>query len=81
MILNYKYEIYPTEKQVQLLDSWISICRQQYNSALLDKQHYYKKHKKGLSRYCLQKQQAKDKKKVAVLKSVPSQPLQEVWLK
>ncbi|WP_164670333.1 RNA-guided endonuclease InsQ/TnpB family protein [Virgibacillus doumboii] len=81
MILNYKYEIYPTEKQVELLDSWISICRQQYNAALLDKQRYYKKHKKGLSRYNLQKQQVKDKKKLAVLKNVPSQPLQEVFFR
>ncbi|WP_164668859.1 RNA-guided endonuclease InsQ/TnpB family protein [Virgibacillus doumboii] len=81
MILNYKYEIYPTERQIQLLDSWISICRQQYNSALFDKQHYYKKHKKGLSRYNLQKQQTKDKKKFAILKSIPSQPLQEVFFR
>ncbi|WP_343032912.1 helix-turn-helix domain-containing protein [Virgibacillus doumboii] len=81
MILNYKYEIYPTEKQTQMLHSWISICRQQYNAALLDKQRFYKQYKKGLSRYNLQKRQTKDKKKFAFLKSVPSQPLQEVFFR
>ncbi|MCD8511146.1 MAG: helix-turn-helix domain-containing protein [Bacillus sp. (in: Bacteria)] len=78
MLLNYKYEIYPNEEQVQRLESWISICRQQYNSAILDKQNYYKKNGKGLSRNELQKQLTIDKKVNPFLREVPSQPLQEV---
>ncbi|WP_078548296.1 helix-turn-helix domain-containing protein [Litchfieldia alkalitelluris] len=42
MLLNYKYEIFPTEEQAKTLDKWISICRMHYNSALLDKQRLYK---------------------------------------
>ncbi len=81
MILNYKYEIYPTEGQKKILIRWINICRQTYNSALLDKQRYYKKHKKGLKRTDLQKKQTEDKKKYLILKEVPSQPLQEVFFR
>ena len=81
MFLNYKYEIFPTDKQSETLDSWISICRQQYNSALLDKQNYYKNNGIGLSRKELQKQQTRDKKVLPFLKKVPSQPLQEVFFR
>ncbi|MED1568479.1 helix-turn-helix domain-containing protein [Bacillus paramycoides] len=42
MKLNSRFEIHPTEEQQLTLERWISICRQQYNSALLDKQRYYK---------------------------------------
>ncbi|MED2737335.1 transposase [Bacillus toyonensis] len=79
MLLNYKFEIYPTEEQQHTLERWINICRQQYNSALLDKQRYYKKNKKDLTRSELQKQQTLDKKIYSFLKEVPSQPLQEVF--
>ncbi|WP_449355425.1 helix-turn-helix domain-containing protein [Virgibacillus natechei] len=37
MRMNYKYEMFPNDEQIQTMDSWLSICRQQYNSALLDK--------------------------------------------
>ncbi|UJL46661.1 transposase [Virgibacillus sp. NKC19-16] len=76
--MNYKYEMFPNEEQIQKLDSWLSICRQQYNSALLDKQRFYQQNKSGLSRTTLQKQQKADKEKIPLLKTIPSQPLQEV---
>src|SRR5699024_2262189 len=79
--MNYKYEMFPTERQTQTLDSWLSICRQQYNSALLDKQRFYQKNKTGLSQTQLQKQQTADKQKIPLLKTVPSQPLQEVFFR
>ncbi|WP_088361908.1 RNA-guided endonuclease InsQ/TnpB family protein [Bacillus cereus] len=79
MLLNYKFEIYPTEEQQHTLVRWINICRQQYNSAILDKQRYYKQHKKDFTRSELQKQQTIDKKTYYFLKEVPSQPLQEVF--
>jgi putative transposase len=41
MILHYKYEIDPTEEQQAILNRWINICRQTYNSALLDKSRAY----------------------------------------
>ena len=43
MLLNQKYEIYPNEKQKEMLDCWLQYCRQTYNSALLDKQRKYKR--------------------------------------
>lgn len=79
MKLNYRFEIYPTIEQQHTLERWISICRQQYNSALLDKQRYYKQNKKDLTRYELQNQQKLDKKIYHFLKEVPSQPFQEVF--
>jgi len=81
MLTNYKYEMYPTKEQSDKLNYWIDICRQQYNSALLDKQRHYKEHGKGLSRYSLQKIQTSDKKKHSFLKEIPSQPLQEVFFR
>jgi putative transposase len=74
---NYRYCLYPTEEQVSKLMSWIAICRQQYNSALLDRQQHYRQYRKGLSRMQQQKQLAADKKQHPILHTVPSQPLQE----
>lgn len=81
MLRNYKYEIYPTTEQIDILERWISICRQTYNSALLDKSRMYKKVKKNYTRKMMQSQQTLDKKQYAFLKEVPSQPLQEVFFR
>jgi putative transposase len=81
MLLNYKFGIFPTEDQAVTLDRWISICRMQYNSALLDKQRIYKNEKRTYKRTDMQKQQAVDKKVIPFLKEVPSQPLQEVFFR
>jgi putative transposase len=81
MILNYKYEIFPTQEQLEKLNSWINICRQTYNSALLDKSNRYQKSKKSLTRQELQRIQTADKKVYSFLKEVPSQPLQEVFVR
>jgi putative transposase len=63
MILNYKYEIFPTHEQLEKLNRWINICRQTYNSALLDKSNRYKTSKKNLTRQEMQRiQTAKIKK-------------------
>jgi putative transposase len=81
MLLNYKYEIFPTQEQMELLTYWVNICRQQYNSALLDKNNVYKREKRTLKRSELQSIQTSDKKKHPFLKQVPSQPLQEVFVR
>lgn len=81
MILNYSYAVFPTEEQLECLESTLYICRHTYNSALLDKQNYYKRNKKNYTRAKLQKQLIVDKKKHALLKSVHSQPLQEVFFR
>src|SRR5690625_662466 len=81
MMLNYKYEIHPTEEQINTLQSWLSLCRQTYNSALLDRKRRYEKYKRNLPRTEMQKIQTRDKKKFPFLKEVPSQPLQEVFFR
>jgi putative transposase len=81
MLLNYKFEIYPTEEQKTILGQWISICRMQYNSALLDKQRIYQQEKRTYTRKEMQNQQTADKKVTPLLKEVPSQPLQEVFFR
>lgn len=79
MLTGYKYEIHITTKQEETLNTWVDNCRQQYNSALLDKQRCYKETGKTLTRYDLQKIQTADKKHLSFLREMPSQPLQEVF--
>ncbi|WJE55511.1 transposase (plasmid) [Bacillus cereus] len=81
MLLSQKYEIFPTKEQKEMLERWLQYCRQTYNSALLDKQRKYKENKQLYTRSDMQKQQTIDKKKYPFLKEVPSQPLQEVFLR
>lgn len=81
MVINQKYEMFPTEEQKEILDRWLQFCRQTYNSALLDKERKYKQNKEQYNRYDMQRQQTLDKKKYPFLKEVPSQPLQEVFVR
>ncbi|PAE43041.1 RNA-guided endonuclease InsQ/TnpB family protein [Bacillus sp. 7884-1] len=81
VLLNQKHEIFPTEKQREMLDRWLQFCRQTYNSALLDKERKYKKAKEKYNRYDMQRQQTSDKKKYPFLKEVPSQLIQEVFVR
>ncbi len=81
MLLNQKYEIFPTEKQKETLGRWLQYCRQTYNSALLDKERKYKQSKEQYNRYDMQKRQTLDKKNYPFLKEIPSQPLQEVFVR
>ncbi|MCM3735166.1 helix-turn-helix domain-containing protein [Bacillus cytotoxicus] len=62
MLLNQKYEIFPTEAQKEVLDRWLQYCRQTYNSALLDKERKYKQNKENYDRYDMQRQLILDKK-------------------
>ncbi|PEZ05104.1 transposase, partial [Bacillus sp. AFS018417] len=79
MLLNQKYEIFPTEAQKEVLDRWLQYCRQTYNSALLDKERKYKQNKENYNRYDMQRQLTLDKNTYPFLKEMPSQPLQEVF--
>ncbi|MCM3734550.1 transposase [Bacillus cytotoxicus] len=81
MLLNQKYEIFPTEAQKEVLDRWLQYCRQTYNSALLDKERKYKQNKENYDRYDMQRQLTLDKKTYPFLKEMPSQPLQEVFVR
>jgi len=76
MLLNQKYKIFLTEDQKETLDCWLQYCRQAYNSALLDKQS-----KAPYNRFDMQRQLKLDKEKHVFLKEMPSQPLQEVFIR
>src|SRR5690625_7787248 len=80
MLLNQKYEIFPTEDQKETLDCWLQYCRQTYNSALLDKQRMYKQSKTPYNRFDMQRQLKLDKEKHVFLKEMPSKTLQEVFI-
>ena len=64
MLLNQKYEIFPTEEQKEIVERWLQYCRQPYNSALLDKQRKYKQNKENYNRYDMQRQLTMDKKNI-----------------
>jgi len=64
MLLNQKYEIFPNEKQREILDCWLQYCRQTYNSALLDKQRKYRQLKESYHRHDMQTQLKMDKKNI-----------------
>jgi len=81
MLLNQKYEIFPTEDQKDTLYCWLQYCRQTYNSALLDRQRKYKQSKTLYNRFDMQRQLKLDKEKHVFLKEMSSQPLQEVFIR
>src|SRR5690625_2966959 len=81
MLLNQKYELFPTEADKEIMDCWLQYCRQTYNAALLDKKRKYKQSKTIYSRCDMQRQLKMDKVKHVFLKGIPSQPLQEVFIR
>ena len=62
MLLNYKYEMFPNKVQNDTLHRWVNLCCQQYNSALLDKQHAYHTSKKNVTKKQLSEILTKTKK-------------------
>ncbi|MEQ2528399.1 transposase [Bacillaceae bacterium CLA-AA-H227] len=81
MLLNQKYEIFPTKEQKEILERWLYYCRHTYNSALLDKQRKYKQSKESYGQTDMQKQLVLDKQTYPFLQDMPSQPLQEVFVR
>ena len=78
MIKTYKYRLYLTKKQTEKLEWTLETCRILYNSCLVDRNRYYEKTKKTLSRTNQQKTLVRDKKNIEYLKSIHSQVLQDV---
>ena len=78
MIKTYRYRLYPTRKQTEKLEWTLETCRILYNSCIVDRNRYYEKTKKTLSRIDQQKILVRDKKNIEYLKSIHSQVLQDV---
>jgi putative transposase len=77
MLKAFKYRIYPTEKQIELINKHIGSCRFVYNLALETKQMAYAGNKINLSCFDLVKQLPELKKECPWLKEVNSQSLQQ----
>jgi putative transposase len=76
VLKSYKYRIYPTKEQSELLDKHFNACRFAYNLALETKIRAYKEYGVSLSAYDLQKQLTSLKKDNKWLCLVDSQSLQ-----
>lgn len=77
MLKGYKYKIYPTKTQKELINKHIGACRFVYNLALETKNYAYASHKKNLSCFDLNNQLPDLKKECEWLKEIDSQALQQ----
>lgn len=80
MLKGFKYRLYPTDSQKELISKHIGSTRFLYNLALETKTTAYLGSKVNLTRYDLQKQLTDLKKECIWLKEVNSQSLQEALL-
>ncbi|MCL6569625.1 MAG: transposase, partial [Meiothermus silvanus] len=76
----YKYRLYPTPAQAELLAKQFGCCRYVYNWALEQKSRAYQENKKGLSRFELDKRLTSLKKELPWLAEVASHPLQQALI-
>lgn len=81
MIRTYKYRIYPTKNQEFKMNYTIDLCRQVYNSYLLDRTNAWKNSKKSISCFDQIKSLVNDKENVELLNEIHSQVLQDVLRK
>jgi len=80
MLKSFKYRLYPSEKQINLLNKHIGAARFLYNLALETKKIAWASNKTNLTRYDLQKQLTELKSECTWLKEVNSQSLQVVLM-
>ncbi len=76
MLKTYRYRIYPTSSQKELLAKHFGAVRYLYNLALETKIYAYKTHKINISRFELSSQLTELKSEYAWLKEINSQSLQ-----
>lgn len=80
MIKSYKYRLYPTHSQAELINKHIGACRFVYNLALETKNNAYATHGKRLSVFELMRQLTDLKNECEWLREVDSQALQQSLL-
>jgi putative transposase len=78
MIKAYKYRIYPTDSQAEMIDKTINICRLVYNLALETKIYAWKSAQKHLSTYDLGYQLVDLKQEFTWMAEIDSQSLYAV---
>ncbi|MFZ4860406.1 MAG: RNA-guided endonuclease InsQ/TnpB family protein [Desulfuromonadaceae bacterium] len=77
-VTTFKYRIYPTKGQCRLLDNTLEECRQLYNHFLGKRKRAWEEEKKSLSKFDQDKTLPPLKERVAELKNIHSQVLQNV---
>lgn len=78
MLKVYKYRIFPSKKQINIMSQWLSECRWLYNYFLEERKNSYEKERKSLNYYSQAVSIVKLKQKRPNLNSVYSQVLQNV---
>jgi len=78
MIKTYKYRIYPTKKQREVIDQTVTLCQRLYNCALEHRIYLYKHCGINISYYNQQNELPKIKNVLPEYKTVQSQVLQDV---
>lgn len=81
MIRNYKFRIYPTKKQVILMDNTIDLCRNLYNACLQQRIDVYKSRKMAVSCFDQSNELPELKMQLPEYKEVFSKSLQDVVLR
>ena len=74
----FKYRLYPTKKQAELLDRTLWLCREVYNAALQERRDAYRKSGVSVGYYEQKRSLVEAKRLVPELKGVHSQVLQDV---
>lgn len=77
MLRSYKYRLYPTKKQEELINKTIGACRFVYNLALEVRAITWKQYGKNVTGYDLMKQLTQLKKDVVWLREVSNPALQQ----
>jgi len=78
MLKTFKYRIYPTKKQHEVIEQTLYLCRYLYNNALEQRISAYKKHKKSISYNMQQNELPLVKQALPEYKNIHSQVLQDV---
>jgi putative transposase len=78
MIKSYKFRIFPSKKQIRILNQHLEECRWLYNYCIEERREEWKKNKKSLTYFDQQNQLIELKRNKTSLNSVYAQVLQDV---
>lgn len=77
----YQYRLYPTKRQLSILNRSLEVCRRVYNDTLAYRKHAYETDKKPVSLYATNNLLTQWKRENPTLKMVHSQVLQNVQVR
>src|SRR6266487_3804058 len=77
----FKYRLYPTKQQEQVLLTTLNLCRELYNASLEERREAYRLQKKTINYYEQKRQLPEIKELRPELKDIHSQVLQDTLLR